>query len=73
VKRIQALLRVFQLLESANKTCMSLTNFARSTMSARAPAGRVNRKNGSELNVDIMDKSRVEWLSSLTAQVAAVP
>jgi hypothetical protein len=42
-------------------------------MSARAPAGRVNRKNGSELNVDIMDKSRVEWLSSFTAQVAAVP
>jgi hypothetical protein len=42
-------------------------------MSARAPAGRVNIKNGSELNVDITDKSRVEWLSSLTAQVAAVP
>jgi hypothetical protein len=29
-------------------------------MSARAPAGRVNRKNGSEINVDIMDKSKVE-------------
>jgi multidrug efflux pump subunit AcrA (membrane-fusion protein) len=46
--------------EAANQRCVILTNFARSTMSARAPAGSVNRKNGSELNVDIMDKSRVD-------------
>ena len=59
--------------EGANQRCVILTNLARSIMSARAPAGRVNRKNGSEMNVDIMDKSKVEWLSSLTAQVAALP
>ena len=59
--------------EAANQTCTILTNFARSTMSARAPAGRVNKKNGSELNVDTKDRNRAEWLSSLTAQVAAMP
>jgi hypothetical protein len=42
---------------------MILTIFARFTMSARAPAGRVNRKNGRELNVEIRDMSRLEWLS----------
>jgi len=51
------------LADAANQMCVILTNFARSTMSARAPAGRVNKKNGSEINVDIMDKSRVDWLS----------
>jgi hypothetical protein len=39
---------------------MIATSLPRSTMSAMAPAGRVNRKNGREVNVEIMDKNRAE-------------
>jgi hypothetical protein len=34
--------------------------FLRSVMSARAPAGRINRKNGSVVAVDIRERSIVE-------------
>src|ERR1700747_3462901 len=56
---------------AANQICMIATNFPRSTMSARAPAGRVNRKNGSDEQVDIMDRNKAERFSSFIAQVAA--
>ena len=58
---------------AANQMCMTATNFRRSTMSATAPAGRVNRKNGSDVNVDIIDNNKAEGLNSFIAHVAAVP
>jgi hypothetical protein len=57
---------------AANQICMIATSFPRSTMSARAPAGRVNRKNGSDEQVDIMDRNKAARFSSFIAQVAAV-
>ena len=36
------------------------TSLPRSIMSAMAPAGRVNRKNGSAVNAEIMDMNRAE-------------
>src|SRR6516162_8760248 len=44
----------------------------RSVMSARAPAGRINRKNGSVAAVDIRERSNVEPLVLFIIQVAAV-
>src|ERR1700738_5659125 len=41
-------------------------------MSARAPAGRINRKNGSVAAVDIRERSNVERLVLFIIQVAAV-
>jgi hypothetical protein len=41
-------------------------------MSASAPAGRINRKNGSVAAVDIMESSNVDWLMLFIIQVAAV-
>jgi hypothetical protein len=40
-------------------------------MSARAPAGRVNRKNGKDATVDIKDKKIGDGLSLDITQVAA--
>jgi len=44
----------------------------RSIMSARAPAGRVKKKKGSEATVDINDKKSGESLTRFMVQVAAV-
>ena len=41
-------------------------------MSARAPAGRINRKNGSVDAVDIRERNKVDWLMLFITQVAAV-
>jgi hypothetical protein len=41
-------------------------------MSARAPAGSVNRKKGSEATVDISDINTGKGVSVLIIQVAAV-
>jgi hypothetical protein len=41
-------------------------------MSAKAPAGRINRKNGSVAAVDIRERSNVDWLMLFIIQVAAV-
>jgi len=41
-------------------------------MSANAPAGSVNRKKGSDPTVEISEIRKLEWLSSLIIQVAAV-
>jgi hypothetical protein len=41
-------------------------------MSARAPAGRINRKNGSVVAVDISERSNVDGLVLFIIQVAAV-
>jgi len=38
-----------------------------------APAGRVKRKKGSELTIDISESSRVEYLSIFKIQIAVVP
>jgi hypothetical protein len=43
----------------------------RSTISAKAPAGRVNRKNDRDTTVDIKDKNNAEGLSLYITHVAA--
>ena len=40
-------------------------------MSAKAPAGKVNRKNGRDATVDIKDKNNADGLSLDITQVAA--
>src|SRR6516165_5481723 len=53
---------------------MVMTNIIRlrSTMSARAPAGNVKKKNGSEATVDIRERNNGESLTRFMVQVAAV-
>src|SRR6516225_7169726 len=53
---------------------MVMTNIIRlrSTMSARAPAGKVKKKNGSEATVDIKERNKGESLTRFMVQVAAV-
>jgi hypothetical protein len=41
-------------------------------MSARAPAGNVKKKNGSEATVDIRERNKGESLTRFMAHVAAV-
>src|SRR5262245_51057953 len=48
------------------------TNFCRSTLSARAPAGRVNRKKGSDATVDISEIKNGESVKVFIIQVAAL-
>jgi hypothetical protein len=40
-------------------------------MSAKAPAGKVKRKNGKDATVDIKDKNNADALSLYITQVAA--
>jgi hypothetical protein len=47
------------------------SNLRLSTTSAKAPAGRVNRKNGKDATVDINDKNNVDAPSWYITQVAA--
>ena len=51
---------------------MMQRSFRRLTMSAKAPAGRVKRKNGRDATVDISDSKNVEEPSMFIVQVAAV-
>ena len=44
----------------------------RSTISAKAPAGSENRKNGVDATVDISDRKKVDGLSIFIVNVAAV-
>jgi hypothetical protein len=41
-------------------------------MSAKAPAGKVNRKNGRDATVDIKESKSADGLSMFITQVAAV-
>jgi hypothetical protein len=50
---------------------MTHRNFRRSTMSAKAPAGNVKRKNGKDATVDIKDKKSGEGFSLYITHVAA--
>lgn len=56
---------------TANQRFIVEINFRRSTISAKAPAGRVNKKKGKDATVDINDKNKVEGLSLYITQVAA--
>jgi len=51
---------------------MNRNNFRRSTISAKAPAGRVNKKKGREATVDIKESKNADGLSIFITQVAAV-
>src|SRR5258708_7725560 len=51
---------------------MKQRSFRRLTMSAKAPAGGVNRKNGRDATVDIRDSNNVDESSMFIVQVAAV-
>src|SRR5260370_7722392 len=59
--------------DAANQMWAILTNFARSTMSARAPAGRGKKKKGSETNVHNIYKNKVDRLTHLTARSTPPP
>jgi hypothetical protein len=56
----------------ANQRLITHSSFLRSTMSARAPAGNVSRKNGSAATVDITYIKSGEGVSVFITQVAAV-
>jgi hypothetical protein len=56
---------------TASQTFIIQSNLRLSTMSAKAPAGNVNRKNGKDATVDIKDKNNVDGLSLYITQVAA--
>src|SRR6266436_721012 len=51
---------------------MKQRSFRRLTMSAKAPAGSVKRKNGRDATVDISESKNVEEPSMFIVQVAAV-
>jgi hypothetical protein len=56
---------------TASQTFIMNSNLRLSTMSAKAPAGKVNRKNGKDATVDISDRKRADALSLYITQVAA--
>ena len=56
----------------ANQRFIRIRNFLRSTVSARAPAGSVKRKNGSEATVDMSDIRRGDEVSVFITHVVAV-
>jgi hypothetical protein len=51
---------------------MTSINFRRSTISAKAPAGRVKKKKGREATVDINDRRNADGLNIFITHVAAV-
>src|SRR6516162_7907597 len=57
---------------TANQIVMTNIIRLRSTMSARAPAGNVKKKNGSDATVDIKERNKGESLTRFIVQVAAV-
>jgi hypothetical protein len=56
---------------TASQTFIIQSNLRLSTMSAKAPAGKVNRKNGKDATVDINDRKNADALSLYITQVAA--
>src|ERR1700730_9620010 len=56
---------------TASQTFIIQSNLRLSTTSAKAPAGKVNRKNGRDATVDINDKNNVDAPSWYITQVAA--
>src|SRR5271165_205753 len=56
---------------TASQTFIIQSSLRLSTMSAKAPAGKVNRKNGKDATVDIKDKNNADGLSLDITQVAA--
>ena len=56
----------------ANQRFIRHSNFLRSNRSARVPAGRVNRKNGSEATVAISERKNGEGASMFIVHIAAV-
>src|ERR1700730_11137128 len=56
---------------TASQTFITQSNLRLSTMSAKAPAGKVNRKNGKDATVDINDRNNADALSLYITQVAA--
>jgi RNA polymerase sigma-70 factor (ECF subfamily) len=57
---------------AAKQTLIVHTSFWRSTLSARAPAGSVNRKKGSDATVDINDSNNGDPVEIFIVQVAAL-
>ena len=57
---------------TANQQLNTCSNRRRSSKSPSAPAGRVKRKKGSVLAVDIMESKRADAPFEFIAQVAAV-
>lgn len=62
---------LFGSLPGASQRFITQRNLRRSTMSAKAPAGKVKRKNGKDAAVDINDRKIGEGLSLDITQVAA--
>jgi hypothetical protein len=56
----------------ANHRFIAHKSFFRSTISASAPAGSVNKKNGSEATVDIREIRNIDEVRVFIIQVAAV-
>ena len=56
---------------AANPKLIKHTNFCRSTLSARAPAGSVNRKKGNDATVDISEIKRGDPVKEFIIHVAA--
>src|SRR5580704_14535954 len=57
---------------AANQRFTTQSNFLRSTMSARAPAGSVNKKKGSEATVDRSEIKKGDGVSIFIIHIAAV-
>ena len=57
---------------AAKQTLTVHTSFWRSTLSARAPAGSVNRKKGRDATVDINDSNKGDPVKIFIVQVAAL-
>ena len=58
--------------EPASHRFMVHRSFFRSTMSASAPAGRVNKKKGRAATVDITEIRNIDGVSVFMTQVATV-
>jgi len=56
----------------ANHRFIVHNSFFRSTISAREPAGSVNKKNGREATVDITEIKNIDEVRVFIIQVAAV-
>jgi len=61
-----------QAAEPASYTFIVKRSFFRSTMSASAPAGSVNKKKGSAATVDITEIRNIEGVNVFMTQVATV-
>jgi hypothetical protein len=57
---------------AANPKLIKHTNLCRSTLSARAPAGNVNKKKGSDATVDMREMKKGDPVETFIIQVAAL-